>query len=297
MGWPLDALKGVRRRVWIAHYKGIACAVGAGFENRANSTAHMVLDALRLRASHSWIPNFNAVSIAVHDDHCNEADLAYATNGKYVTSCREHLVPSFIFDKWVKARIFDFSDTITNLSVIAHEHRRPSHCGWAGNHLSDGALKKRQQLVDVARTAPSVLQTVTVASSKTSWLTISQQVQRWRCLIDVRGSGFSARVPVLLHSGRPLLFVARPYMWTWLTDPASPALIRPWVHFVPVLDDLSDLVQKTQWVFQNPHEADKIAFQALTHAKTFLTREFAQGYLLHQVLDVVAERSKSEISK
>jgi hypothetical protein len=255
----------------------------------------MLFDALRSRADLLWIPDFGAISIAIHDEHCNEADLAYATNGKHVKSCKEKLIPSWIFDKWVEAGIYDYSKTVLNLSVIAREHNRTYQCGWAGNYLSDSrGLRKRQLFVDVAQQDPYILEVVPVSSrTSPSRLNFSQQVERWRCMIDVRGSGFSARVPVLLHSGRPLLFVARPYLWTWLTDPASPAQIKPWKHYIPVLDDFSDLVNKSRWILNNPVQADTIAFRALAHAQTFLTREFAQAYLLDQVLNVVAMRNVS----
>ena len=46
---------------------------------------------------------------------------------------------------------------------------------------------------------------------------------RWGCLLDIRGNGFSARVPALLHTNRTLLFVLRHNLYTWLEDPSSPA--------------------------------------------------------------------------
>ena len=34
-------------------------------------------------------------------------------------------------------------------------------------------------------------------------------MERWGCLVDVEGFGFSARVPLLLHSGRHVAPITR----------------------------------------------------------------------------------------
>ena len=36
-------------------------------------------------------------------------------------------------------------------------------------------------------------------------------------------------------------------------------LLVPWVHYVPLADDLSDVEEKVQWVLENEEEAQEIA--------------------------------------
>ena len=71
---------------------------------------------------------------------------------------------------------------------------------------------------------------------------------KYRYLLDVEGgpstnapTGYSLRVKYLMHSGRLLFMVERP-LWSW-----AEMLMEPWVHYVPVKRDLSDLEEKIRW--------------------------------------------------
>jgi len=70
MGWPM---REIPRRVFIAHHNGIACAIGRGLEDRAEKTRAFALQSLNRSASAGRrLPNFRALSIGIHDGHCNE---------------------------------------------------------------------------------------------------------------------------------------------------------------------------------------------------------------------------------
>jgi Glycosyl transferase family 90 len=43
------------------------------------------------------------------------------------------------------------------------------------------------------------------------------------------------------------------------TSWAMEELLDPWVHYIPLNDDLSDVEEKMQWVIDNDEEASKIA--------------------------------------
>lgn len=82
---------------------------------------------------------------------------------------------------------------------------------------------------------------------------------KYRYLIDVEGgpsldapTGYSLRVKFLLHSGRLLFIVDRP-LWSW-----AEARLEPWVHYVPVKRDLSDLSEKVHWADTHPDEVSDI---------------------------------------
>ena len=99
MGWTLDALHSVPRTLWLSHFRGVACAVGASV--RAQSTAKMLLVALKEAAAERGLPDFGtSVRIGVGDVHCLEVALAYAsflpTNSRE-PSCTARLIPSWLF--------------------------------------------------------------------------------------------------------------------------------------------------------------------------------------------------------
>ena len=53
--------------------------------------------------------------------------------------------------------------------------------------------------------------------------------------------------------------MARPGLQTFLEDGATfPTPMTPWRHFVPVQEDLSDVLQQAQWVMSHPHAAARI---------------------------------------
>ena len=120
------------------------------------------------------------------------------------------------------------------------------------------------------------------------------QVRRWSCLIDLSGIGFSARLPLLLWSGRPVLRTppSESGMWSFIDDathfaPDEPLL--PYVHYVPVANDLSDLVEQARWVQEHPREAAGIGTAAQAWARRHLTRERAEDYLVESLVAVAAE--------
>ena len=59
---------------------------------------------------------------------------------------------------------------------------------------------------------------------------------KYKYLIDCSGQGFSGRVKILMHTHRLLFLLDRKY-WDWLTMD-----IQPWIHYVPVNEDASDII-------------------------------------------------------
>jgi SAM-dependent methyltransferase len=73
----------------------------------------------------------------------------------------------------------------------------------------------------------------------------SLQFNRYKFQIDIDGNSNSwAGLFEKLLSGSPVLKIASPFGYRqWYYD-----LLKPWIHFVPVASDLSDLVEKLQWL-------------------------------------------------
>ncbi|KAJ7043992.1 glycosyl transferase family 90-domain-containing protein [Mycena alexandri] len=75
-----------------------------------------------------------------------------------------------------------------------------------------------------------------------------EEVYKYKYLLDVDGNTFSGRFLGLLKSGS-LVFkstVFDEYFNDWL---------RPYEHFIPVLPDLSDLIEKIHWAMEHEDEA------------------------------------------
>lgn len=78
------------------------------------------------------------------------------------------------------------------------------------------------------------------------YMPMHKQALQYPCIVDARGVGVSGRVPSLLLLGRPLLYIARPKLWSWYTDPSYEEPLRDWEHIVPVAANLSNLEKSAQ---------------------------------------------------
>ena len=149
----------------------------------------------------------------------------------------------------------------------------------------------RQRFVRIAHGAPKLFEVFAVdkwkapndGSTRVS-IDVRAQAARWACLVDMEGfAPFSSRIPVLLHTGRPVLYVARAGL-TWYEDSErNRHAIRPWVHFIPVRNDLADLASAARWVQEHPAEAAAIGARARQHALRYLSLDAATTYLGRQL--------------
>jgi hypothetical protein len=106
-------------------------------------------------------------------------------------------------------------------------------------------------------------------------VTPAMDFAKYRYTIDIDGNSnaWSSLFRKLL-TGSPVLKVASPHGFRqWYYD-----ALEPMKNFVPVAADLSDLVEKTEWLQKNPESSEKIgqAGRALALSLTF-EKEFAQA--------------------
>jgi hypothetical protein len=218
--WPRDAhaREKLPPRLWVFASEGSVCIAGYGWANRAEQTAAMLMRGLlavhnRL-ALHSNNPSAyrltefkHVVSINLFDfywygtESSRTSQLAYACKGDRPSMCGVGLVPHFMFENYYEVGVAEFPELSQRLAAIGS---RPAHrrvCGWAGNPKNH---EQRGRFAAQADLHPELL-----ASPKGFHLPLELQVQEWACMVDLVGFGFSARAPLLLHSGRVLLKVTR----------------------------------------------------------------------------------------
>ena len=138
--------------------------------------------------------------------------------------------------------------------------------GWVGRVQAStwgGGSHPRQRLLRLAALVarPHHLQ---VLDSAVHPLSLEAQVARYTYLLDVEGNGWSGRLKLLLWSQRVVFLVDRPWKEDFFAD------LRPWMHFVPVRRDLSDLMERLDWAHANPERCHAIAQAALAFAMSRL---------------------------
>ena len=113
---------------------------------------------------------------------------------------------------------------------------------------------------------------------------------RHRYLIDIEGgngqpTGFSARLMFLVHTRR-LLFIAEREFYDWTLN-----LMEPWVHYVHVKRDLSDLYEKIKWADDHPEEVSAM-IEAMTSVAP--TRQTAL-HAFHDIIQSLATPAQNSV--
>jgi len=105
-------------------------------------------------------------------------------------------------------------------------------------------------------------------------LTFEEQAA-YKYIIHVEGHVQAYRLSIELAMRSVILLVQSRYrLWY---EP----LLQPWVHYVPVAADFSDLSERIDWCLEHDEECRQIAEQARAFYDTYLTKSYCLEYLSH----------------
>ena len=95
--------------------------------------------------------------------------------------------------------------------------------------------------------------------------------QRYRAILDIDGNSWSSRFGLLMCYNSVILKVEPKYVDYFFDS------LQPWVHYVPVQYDLSDLITQAAWVLDPRHAA--AVQKIIAHAN-----QWCQEYLIEDVV-------------
>jgi hypothetical protein len=261
-----------------------------GYQSRNEATARL----LELADDTYGLPEFGPLTISTSGRPVNTDPTCTSLGFCEADGFEDIAIPDFLFDGWPETGIADYAETTWEVADVGAAPPAQRRCGWIGD---PSLAAVRAQLIELSQARGDLLDASGIdwgtrdrvrspidpgATVPYNFLTLPEQVRRWSWLIDVEGSGYSNRLKILLHSGRPVFIQERPWHeWYW-------GELRPMQNFIPVARDLSDLIEKLEWARANPAEAEQIgrAGQALALAR--LTRE-AAVLQLAQTLERIVE--------
>lgn len=185
----------------------------------------------------------------------------------------EIAAPDFIFNGWPEAKFDDFDQKTSAMAVASEGQPRKNIAFWAGRCMNDA----RKATVQAATVRPDLLEAYDTTPAYDSasvqytgaFMTMEEQVATYRYMIDVEGTGYSGRLKLLLHTKRVVLMQERPWREWFFAD------IEPFRHYVPVARNMSDLLERIEWLRANPKMESEIAAEAQEFARTHLTRSAA----------------------
>ena len=193
--------------------------------------------------------------------------------------------PDCFFHHWPSASISSFD--IVKDKIIEASSCKPEieKIGWYGNihsPLKDvPEFKTRPLLKQIGDLNPDLFEIVHVPANKinpknSDYLSLPNLVKKYKFLIDIGGNGWSGRRKFLHFSKRPLLLVERRYIEYFHDD------MQPYIHYIPVKEDLSDLLEKANWLFKNDDKGKEIA----NNAYNFAIENFSKEKLAERIKQV-----------
>lgn len=238
------------------------------YENRGKSTASLVKQAFQEMSSEKKA-SLNPFDCFFYLGDKSHYPFSYGSSAK-----SNRTIPCFAFDCWKECGIEDYQSTCADIEQRGKQ--KPIHdcLFWIGNINTHPT---RRTLISMSSVNRNMCcydsgnwhgQDGALKHTDKKYISIPDHAE-YKYLIDLQGNGFSARTKMLMHSGRPLFYQDRQWHEYWFFD------MQPFVHFIPVSEDLSDLEVRLQWAIDNPDVCERIAENALIFAKANLRRESA----------------------
>lgn len=254
-----------------------------GYESRSESTMILFKEAFDLiknkeilKTKHFYI-NTDDISSRIN----NTLTFGY-TNSNDVVLC-----PDFTFDKWLECGISTYEETTTKIIANGSKKCTVEKLFWIGNIMTQPL---RLELLRLGNLNNSKMEIISMDWKKsfqkgsmhdfTKYVSLEDHTQ-YKYLIDSGASGFSGRLKFLLYTNRPLFLVDRDkkkqeYFYNNLI---------PFEHYIPIKNDLSDLVLKLEWAENNYKEATIIANNAKKFAIDNLNKKSVINYLSNQLIN------------
>lgn len=236
-----------------------------GYEFRNPSTIWCITEADKI---YNW-KDFDEIVVNTNDFEDDPNALTYSkTNGNY-----SRIIPDFHFHYWPQVGIDDYNQVIKEVHEAGCNSPLVNKVGWIGNVDTH---PNRRRLLNISRNHSNLMDIHTMRwlpgcdgkhLKYTKYMSLPELVSNYSMLIDIEGRGYSGRLKYLLWSHRPVLLIDRPHHEYFYEH------LLPWVHYIPVKRDLSDIVEKIMWCKSNPTKAQEIADNAYEFSKKHLTRE------------------------
>lgn len=242
-----------------------------GYESRNNSTIRMIQDAYT-----KYPPSKNVSGhyrIYTGDIYSSSCAFSYAATS---SKNAEKSLPHFLFDAWTEIGVADYDATFQAMIDAGNQPWKDKRVFWIGantNQLRVSCQKLTREHPDEIdfrlmawnRAEPNALHKNTA-----SYVSLTDHCD-YRVLVDLSAAGFSARLPLLLASGRPVILADRNHEAWFYWD----GTLQPWVHYIPGGSTPDSIYTACKWTFENPEKAEEIGRCGREYAKTYLTHEAA----------------------
>jgi hypothetical protein len=180
--------------------------------------------------------------------------------------------PDFTFWDWCGMK---YEKYLHKIRVAGNSTPKSNKMFWRGMKYP----KLRGPLVDLSEKYPSLIDARFSKPNQNdpNFISLEDAVYGYSYFIDLQASGWSPRVKYFLQSHR-LTFLQERFHKAYYEKH-----LIPMEHYIPIKKDLSDLVDKINWVNSNPQEVKRITENAFD----FSLRHFSIDSVNQKWLEVI----------
>lgn len=195
----------------------------------------------------------------------------------------DYVCPDFLFDCWTSTGIDDYESSRKSISKKGEINPKSNIIGWIGSLTGD--IRKSLYLkysekpsINLDFRVTNLIKDSNGVCIANNFMSLEQQIEEWKYLLDIEGNGYSARLKLLLCSNRIVFIADRPYKEFFYQ------FLIPWTHYIPVKRDLSDLEINYSIIENDTNLQNYIKQNSKIFCDTYLTRNFAIQYLANLLL-------------
>lgn len=252
---------------------------GAFFER--NLSTKKLIDIAMLRIRHELKHSF---TVRVVTSDCALIDEDIWAYGRKKGQSNIELIPDFFFDNWPSIGCLCYDDWMKKMVENSKKKYEFDQMFWSG---ALDINKTREMYYEMSK-KDKRLACAPVLWKREKWVAYKQisndrkltvvDFPKYKYLIDLPCNGYSGRFKTLLFSGRPVFKVEDDLEEFFYKD------LKPFIHYIPIKNDLSDLTEKLEWAESHYDEALQIAKNAQDYAVKNLTFESAINYFEKLIL-------------
>lgn len=245
-------------------------------QSRGYSTAKMIIDCIpHLNTEKDF--NFRFFINDQPFKTYENTDFYYCTD-----DCNKiaYLIPDYSFDHWKEAGIANFNSTIEDIKAASKKPWEVNKIFWIGNTETN---PMRKELLSIAQKNTNILEVIDtfvdnyfVHKQQVAYISLPEHT-KYKYLIDIEGIGFSCRLKFLLFTKRLLFLQDRQWKEFFWFD------LQPYVHFIPVKNDLSNLILQYEMIESNPKLYEDIVENAYQYACANLTYDSAISTMIKTI--------------
>jgi hypothetical protein len=114
---------------------------------------------------------------------------------------------------------------------------------------------------------------------------------KYKYIVNIDGHSSAFRLSVELGLGSVVLLVQSKWE-LWIHK-----LIKPYIHYIPIKADLSDLIEKIQWCMDNDDECQRIVRNARCFYETYLSKNAVLDYMQMILVECANTSGRSDYNQ